>query len=45
MTFQVIAQAAAANAVAALLFALALRRGTRMPGFRPVLARRKQTRD
>ncbi|MBP1179222.1 hypothetical protein JOE48_001186 [Methylobacterium sp. PvR107] len=40
MTLQVIAQA-----VAALLSALALRRGVQMPGLKPVPARRKPRRD
>jgi hypothetical protein len=45
MTFQVIAQTVAAQAMATLLLALALRRGSRKPKLRPVPARTKRMRD
>lgn len=45
MTFQVIAQTVAAQAMATLLFALALRRGIQKPKLRPVPARTKRMRD
>ncbi|GJE51492.1 hypothetical protein GOFOIKOB_4552 [Methylobacterium tardum] len=45
MTFQVIAQTVAAQAMATLLFALALRRGIQTPKLRPVPARTKRMRD